>query len=83
MSSWASHYRTGEEILAGDRISWAGSPGRVVFVLGSPGVATEWVPLKDWFAESYPGGFLLDVDAAGLVFHEESEEDLEFVRRKQ
>ena len=32
-SFYSTHYRSGEDIRAGDRISWAGSPGCVVFVL--------------------------------------------------
>ncbi len=80
MNFYSAHYRSGEEIRAGDRISWHGKPGRVVFVLGSPDVPAEWSQMEEWLREE-AGGFLLDTEMAGLVFEPESDEDLEFLSR--
>jgi hypothetical protein len=74
-SYYATHYRTGEPIQAGDRVAWAGSPGTVVFVHGSPDVPAEWA----WRGRE---GFMLEVESAGWVFQQESDEDLDFVGRR-
>jgi hypothetical protein len=81
LNFYATHYRTGEEIRAGDQIAWAGKPGRVLFVLGSPEVHGD-ASNMNWFCKEYSEGFLLDTEVAGLVFEDESDEDLEFVGRK-
>jgi len=75
---YSTHYRNGEEIRSGDRISWAGKPGRVLFVIGSSGAAANLI--KDWGLESSEG-FMLDTEIAGLVFELESDEGLEFLGR--
>ncbi len=80
MNYHASHYRTGQEIRPGDRILWHGSPGKVVFVLGQPGIPEEWASPEEWLAKE---GFMLDTEAAGFVFEPEVDEDLDFVGRKQ
>ena len=82
MNFYATHYQSGEEIRHGDRISWAGKSGTVLFVLGLPGVPADWASLENWLRKSYAEGFMLDVDGAGLVFEEESDEDLEFLGRR-
>jgi hypothetical protein len=76
---YASHYRSGEEILPGDRVLYDGRPGVVVFVVGAANNPPEWEPF-DWLAS--PEGFMLDTEVAGLVFQPESDEDLDFVARK-
>jgi hypothetical protein len=81
MNFYATHYRSGEEIRPGDRILWAGKPGTVLFVLGVPGVPVEWASPDDWLGRTE--GFMLAVDGTGLVFENESDEDLDFVGRKQ
>jgi len=77
-----SYYRTGGEIRGGDRILWAGRPGTVIFVLGSPDTPAGWANPDEWLGKAVAGGFMLDVDGAGWVFEEESDEDLTFVGRK-
>jgi hypothetical protein len=79
MGFYATHYRSGEEIRPGDRILWAGSPGAVLFVIGRPGVPAEWGSPEEWLA---PEGFMLETESAGLVFEDESDEDLEFLERE-
>jgi len=78
----ATHYRTGEDIRAGDRVSWAGRPGTVVFVLGSADVPAEWADPETWPGKPNSEGFMLDVTGAGLVLLDESDEDLEFLGRQ-
>ena len=78
---YATHYRTGEEIRAGDHILWAGTPGTVVFVMGSPDIPVEWSAPETWIGKA--AGFMLNTEAAGLVFEEESDEDLSLLRRQQ
>ncbi|MBI3407005.1 MAG: hypothetical protein HY040_01435 [Planctomycetes bacterium] len=81
MNFYATHYQSGEEIRPGDRILWAGNEGVVVFVLGLPGVPEDFASPEGWLGTSE--GFMLDVDGAGWVFQKESDEDLDFVARKQ
>ena len=80
---YASHYRTGEEIRAGDRILWAGVPGTVVFVVGSPDAPPEWTYPQEWLEEPEEGGYMLNVVGTGLVFESESDSDLEFLSRRE
>ena len=82
MNFYATHYQSGEEIRPGDRISWAGRSGTVLFVLGLPGVPADWASPEDWLGKPNAEGFMLEVEGAGLVFEEESDEDLEFLGRK-
>lgn len=79
---YTTHYRTGEDIRAGDRILWADQPGTVVFVLGSPGVPAEWADPATWLGRADAAGFMLDTEVAGLVFQEESDEDLTLLSRQ-
>jgi hypothetical protein len=82
MNFYSNHYRSGEEIRAGDRISWANKSGRVKFVLGSSNVPVDWACTKDWLGKEVAEGFMLDTEIAGLVFQYESDEDLEFLGRE-
>jgi len=81
MNFYTTHYQSGEEILLGDSILWAGNPGTVVFVLNVPGVPEYWASSREWFLEEYGEGFMLDVEGPGLVFQNESDEDLDLVSR--
>jgi hypothetical protein len=77
-----SHYQSGEKICPGDRITWAGRPGRVIFVLGS----TENSPVDgdshEWLAETETGGFMLEVEGVGRVFEHNGDEDLTLEERR-
>ena len=81
MKFYATHYQSGEEIRSGDHILWAGRSGTVVFVLGMPGVPVDWSSPADWLGKPNAEGFMLEVEGAGFVFEEESDEDLEFLGR--
>jgi hypothetical protein len=81
MSVYTTHYRCGREILAGDRIKWAGKSGTVLFVLGQPDVPADWASQQDWFSKQYGSGFMLQVEGIGLLFQAESDEDLNFLER--
>jgi len=73
-----THYGSGEEIRAGDRVRCFDWTGVVVFVLGTGSFAADHSP-ADW---SYLGrGFMVQYDQAGLVFNETADEDLELVAR--
>ena len=81
-SFYATHYRSGEEIRAGDRICLDGEQGAVEFVLGSSNFPEDWAGSIDWFTKEYREGFMLAMEILGLIFQHESDEDLEFVGRK-
>ncbi len=76
-----SLYQSGEKIRPGDRITWAGRPGRVIFVLGSPDNLHEEISNHDWLAETENGGFMLEVEGVGLVFESDADEDLQLIER--
>jgi hypothetical protein len=69
------YYASGEEILAGDKVVYAGQECAVEFVAD---------PLTDptsWYVTEHGGGVMLT--AFGNVFIDPSEEeDLEFISRK-
>src|SRR5207248_2880142 len=65
MNFSATHYQSGEEIRPGDRISWAGRSGTVLFVLGLPGVPVDWASPEDWLGEPNAEGFMLEVEGTG------------------
>jgi hypothetical protein len=73
-------YRSGEEIKAGDRITYHGEPAEVHFVVtGKSGDAAT-----DWYVDQYPGGgFMITAKGFGKVFlsADDIDEDLEFVSR--
>lgn len=74
-----THYCSGEEIRAGDRVRCAGWTGTVVFVLGTKSFSEGCDP-ADW---SYLGrGFMIDYEQAGLVFSEQANEDLQLISRQ-
>ncbi|MDB4637925.1 hypothetical protein OAF24_03410 [bacterium] len=80
MIDYSKHYRTGEEIRPGDKIRLAGYSGIVRFVLELPGVPAGWEQSEEWLGTEK--GFMLEVESMGLVFNDESDEDLDFVARK-
>jgi len=59
-------------------VIYAGSPGRVVFVVGSQSFSQEF-PGEDW--EYLGRGFMLETEAFGLVHPEKPDENLHFVER--
>ncbi|MGQ0633912.1 MAG: hypothetical protein ACT4QC_04835 [Planctomycetaceae bacterium] len=81
MRFFSTRYRSGEEIRAGDRITWAGKPGRVLFVLGRPEVVEGWRDLMAHLSETERQGFAVETELAGVVFEPEADEDLEFCGR--
>ncbi len=70
-------YQSGEEVLAGDRISYHSEPGEIKFV------ASVEDPETRWYVEEYGGGCMLQVLSFGSVFvsDPQADEDLEFVAR--
>jgi hypothetical protein len=74
----AFNYQSGEEVLAGERIVYAGL-GEVEFVVAEP----IGDPAMDWYLEHSPGGgFMLKIPASfGYLFLPSADEDLEFVSR--
>jgi hypothetical protein len=73
-----THYFSGDEIQAGDRVTCAAWTGRVCFVVVSDDYAPGYTP-ADW---AYLGrGFMIDYEQVGLVFSEEADEDLMLLER--
>ena len=73
-----THYCSGDDIRAGDRVRCGDWAGVVVFVLGTGSFAPGFNP-ADW---SYLGrGFMVEYDQAGLVFAVAADADLELVAR--
>ena len=73
-----THYRSGDEIRAGDRVRSAEWAGVVVFVLGTGSFAAGYHS-AEW---SYLGrGFMVEYEQAGLVFAGHADEDLVLIRR--
>jgi hypothetical protein len=74
-------YRSGEDVVAGDSVSYHGEPGEVQFVVN--GVTGD--AAIDWYAERYPrGGFMITAKGFGNVFVsvDDIDEDLALVSRK-
>jgi hypothetical protein len=78
----STHFRSGAEMHIGDRISFAGEPGEIVFVIGRDEFEGEFAAQKDWFKSEYRHGFMLTCKSMGLVFQEEVDEDIQFVSRR-
>lgn len=75
-----THYWSGYDIRAGDRVRCADWTGMVVFVLGTGSFSAGYSP-ADW---SYLGrGFMAEYDQAGLVFSERANIDLVLVARAE
>jgi hypothetical protein len=74
-------YRSGEEILRGDRILFHGNVARIEFVAVDPND-----PENAWFVQEYGGGvMILEPSVSGSTFlpagHLGNDEDLVFVAR--
>jgi hypothetical protein len=71
-------YQSGEEVLAGDRILYAGEAGTIEFVTDPEN------PDYAWYIEDCGGGCMLQVPPFGRLFLSEpqDEEDLELVGRR-
>lgn len=82
MSHYSTHYRSGEEIRAGDRVAWGGKSGRILFVLGRPEVVDGCRDFMDSISKIEREGFAVESEIAGVVFEHESDEDLEFCGRE-
>ena len=74
-------YYSGEPIQAGDQVSLSGEPGKVLFVLGTNDSVAEFDGSLDWYVSEYGSGFMIDHAVYGLMFFQESSEDLELVSR--
>lgn len=72
-------YRSGEDVLPGDRISYDSEPGEIEFV------ATADDPETRWYVEEYGGGCMIRVSPFGSLFvsDPQKDDDLEFVCRSQ
>ncbi len=80
MDGSATHYFSGEEISAGDRVRCAELTGEILFVLGTVSFADGHCA-ADW---SYLGrGFMAKYDQAGWVFTEQANADLVLVARAE
>jgi hypothetical protein len=77
----ATHYVSGETIRAGDRVTLAGSPGVVEFVLSPGDPPSAGGHDLAWFHRQHRHGFLLQVEGLGPVFKERSDDDLTFLGR--
>lgn len=75
-------YKSGDQIIQGDRVLLAGLPGVVEFV-ADPLVP---VPATRWYIEEYGQGIMIsEPQRHGAVFSTdpESDDDLEFVGRAE
>jgi hypothetical protein len=70
-------YQSGEEVLAGDKIRYAGEVGTVEFVTSADH------PEHAWYIEEFGGGCMLKVAPFGNLFLSEpqSDEDLDLLSR--
>lgn len=71
-------YQSGNDVRIGDRVTLAGQPGVVVFVIDTGSYSPDF-PEKEW--AYLKSGFMLDVQGMGLVHETEADEDLELVAR--
>ena len=73
-----------EEIHIGDRVEYAGFPGRDVLVIDR----NEWpddesVERQAWWRSEYGSGFLLVTDTGGRIFLPDADDNLIFVSRSR
>jgi hypothetical protein len=73
-------YLSGEEIHIGDRVEYAGFPGRVVLVIDRD----EWpddesMESRAWWRSEHGCGFLLVTDTGGRIFLPDADDNLIFV----
>jgi hypothetical protein len=73
-------YQSGEQVCAGDCISYHGQPGKVEFVI----TGKSGDPALDWYLDEYPGGgFMITAAGFGNVFltAKDIDEDLQLTSR--
>ncbi len=76
--TYVHRYCTGEEVLAGDIVDYAGEKGTVEFV------AVDGTPEYEWYVQQFPphGGAMIRVQPFGSLFsNPANDEDLTFVAR--
>ena len=83
MPDLSRHYVSGQEIHCGDRVRYAGHPGRIVFVLGWNEFAPGFAEGREWYYQEYRAGFMIQQDDGALFFLQDSDEDLEMVTRDE
>ena len=71
-------YLSGEEVRAGDRITYDGEPGEVEFLAAE----ITGNPETDWYVEEHSPGFMITAKRFGSVYLSEVDEDLVFVSRR-
>jgi hypothetical protein len=75
----APHYITGGEVQVGDRVSYKGVAGTIVFI--TDGEQGKYAPgYEDYLG--HEAGLMISDDDGGLTFLPEPGDDLEFLRRK-
>jgi hypothetical protein len=77
-NSRETHYLTGEEIHAGDRVLFGGHPVTIVAVIGRGEYASEFVA-EDW--SDHERGFVMRTDDGQLYMYEYADEDVKLVSR--
>ncbi len=71
-------YASGGAIRIGDRITYAGNTGRVVFVINTRSFSDAY-PEEEW---SYlERGFMIEAEGYGRVLLDEADEDLILIER--
>jgi hypothetical protein len=71
-------YRSGEDVRAGDRVSYHGEPGLVEFVADTENPDTAW------YLEKHGDGCMIACAGFGHVYVSEThtDEDLDFIGRR-
>ncbi len=72
--------RTSGPIRAGHRVARAGSPGRVLIVLGTS-IPADRAPEDEWVASKSGEGDLLVIEGVELVLEADSDEDPDLIAR--
>jgi len=67
-------YNSGDEIHLGDRVSYNGQPGHIVFVIDRGEFSTEF-PAHHW--QSYATGFMIKFDNGALLKKDHADDHLE------
>jgi hypothetical protein len=71
-------YYSGEEIHIGDRVTYGGTPGVILFVIDRGEFSPEF-PAEHW--SGCRTGFMIRSKSMGLVMLDRSDEVLEFISR--
>ena len=78
MKDKSKYYLTGEKILPGDIISYAGGKAEVDFVIGYG----EYDDDNNWYKKEFKAGFMIISEKYGSILLKEADEDVEFIKRK-